>query len=103
MRAAVCRRPGLYVSAPVDCSLLLTACPFARVPGRTLWCTTLGAGTLYGYLLHGFVLQSSRFDYWYDQAWTHTPGGEGILPFAAGGLITLMHTRIAHVRSRPEG
>ena len=52
--------------AMFGCSLVLVACFFAWIPGRTMWCTALGAGTLYGYLLHGFLAKGSRFWNWYD-------------------------------------
>ncbi|ARQ70699.1 acyltransferase family protein [Streptomyces marincola] len=48
------------------CALTLTACFFALVPGRTTWFTALGAGTLYGYLLHGFVVAGAVEWGWYD-------------------------------------
>ncbi|MGK5533951.1 acyltransferase family protein, partial [Streptomyces sp. URMC 129] len=48
------------------CALLLTACFFALVPGRRTWFTVLGAGTLYGYLLHGFLVRGARDWGWYD-------------------------------------
>ncbi|WSA47701.1 acyltransferase family protein [Streptomyces sp. NBC_01803] len=48
------------------CALLLTACFFALVPGRRTWFTVLGAGTLSGYLLHGFLIRGSRAWGWYD-------------------------------------
>ena len=54
--------------AMFGCSLVLVACFFAWVPGRTMWFTALGAGTLYGYLLHGFLAKGSRFWGWYDDS-----------------------------------
>ena len=48
------------------CSLVLVACFLAWVPGRRTWFTALGAGTLYGYLLHGFLVQGARLWGWYD-------------------------------------
>ena len=39
------------------CSMVLTTCFFAWVPRRKMWFTVLGAGTLYGYLLHGFLVE----------------------------------------------
>ncbi|RZM85802.1 acyltransferase family protein, partial [Streptomyces alfalfae] len=41
--------------AMFGCSVVLVACFFAWVPRRRQWFTVLGAGTLYGYLLHGFL------------------------------------------------
>ena len=58
------------------CSTLLVACFLSWVPGRRMWFTALGAGTLYGYLLHGFIAKGSRFGHWYDHGWIHTPLGQ---------------------------
>lgn len=77
--------PALFLLA-----LILTGCFLAWVPGRHLWCTALGAGTMYGYLLHGFVIKSSRFWDWYDHAWVRTPLGELAVTAAAVGLITVL-------------
>ncbi|MFF2805600.1 acyltransferase family protein [Streptomyces sp. NPDC058000] len=78
--------------AMFGCSLVLVACFFAWVPGRRTWYTTLGAGTLYGYLLHGFLAKGSRFWHWYDNAWLHTPWGQVLLTLIAGTIITLLCT-----------
>ncbi|MGO4758739.1 hypothetical protein AB4212_60735, partial [Streptomyces sp. 2MCAF27] len=79
--------PALFALA-----LLLTAAFLAWVPGRQLWITTLGTGTMYGYLLHGFVIKSSRFWGWYDRPWLHTPIGELTVTAAAIAMITLLCT-----------
>ncbi|ANZ17162.1 acetyltransferase, fucose-4-O-acetylase [Streptomyces noursei ATCC 11455] len=78
--------------AMFGCSLVLVACFFAWVPGRRTWFTVLGAGTLYGYLLHGFLAKGSRFWHWYDNAWLHTPWGQVLLTLLAGALVTLLCT-----------
>jgi fucose 4-O-acetylase-like acetyltransferase len=86
--------PGWYgvVMTPVlfGCSLLLVACFLAWVPGRRMWCTVLGAGTLYGYLLHGFVAQGAKFWGWYDPAWIHRPLGVVVVTVVAAGVVTLL-------------
>lgn len=69
---------------------MLTACFLAWVPGRRMWFTTLGAGTMYGYLLHGFLIKSSRFWGWYDHPWLHTPAGELAVTALAVGMITAL-------------
>ncbi|MDX3767653.1 acyltransferase family protein [Streptomyces sp. NBC_01707] len=74
------------------CSMVLVACFFAWVPGRTLWFTALGAGTLYGYLLHGFLAKGSRFWHWYDHDWIHQPLGEIGVTLIAATVITLLCT-----------
>jgi hypothetical protein len=60
------------------------------VPGRRTWCTVLGAGTLYGYLLHGFVAQSARFWGWYDPAWVRGPVGEVVVTLVAAAVMTAL-------------
>ena len=54
------------VLALFGCSLVLTACFFAWVPRRRMWFTALGAGTLYGYLLHGFLVKAADYQGWFD-------------------------------------
>ncbi|MFF1358336.1 acyltransferase family protein [Streptomyces sp. NPDC058297] len=78
--------------AMFGCSVVLVACFFAWVPRRKMWFTALGAGTLYGYLLHGFVAKGSRFWDWYDLQWLHTPLGEITVTLAAAALITSLCT-----------
>ncbi|MGW1026259.1 acyltransferase family protein [Streptomyces sp. NPDC002577] len=75
------------------CSMVLTACFFAWVPRRRMWFTVLGAGTLYGYLLHGFLAKGSRFWGWYgDYAWLHKPLGEIFVTLVAATVITVLCT-----------
>ncbi|MFI7007482.1 acyltransferase family protein [Streptomyces sp. NPDC050145] len=74
------------------CSMVLTACFFAWVPGRKMWFTVLGAGTLYGYLLHGFLAKGSRFWGWFDAGWIHKPLGEVAVTLIAGTVVTLLCT-----------
>ncbi|MFI8931295.1 acyltransferase family protein [Streptomyces sp. NPDC053474] len=78
--------------AMFGCSLLLVACFFAWVPGRRLWFTALGAGTLYGYLLHGFLAKGSRFWDWYDHDWIHRPLGAIAVTLIAATVVTLLCT-----------
>lgn len=75
------------------CSLVLTACFFAWVPRRKMWFTVLGAGTLYGYLLHGFLAKGSRFWDWYDTYdWVYQPVGEIFVTLLAAAIITVLCT-----------
>ncbi|MFI0237469.1 acyltransferase family protein [Streptomyces sp. NPDC016845] len=83
---------GVMTLAMFACSMLLVACFLAWVPGRKLWVTALGAGTLYGYLLHGFLAKGSRFWDWYDVRWVHTPVGEVAVTVVAAAVITLLCT-----------
>ncbi|MBW5424036.1 acyltransferase family protein, partial [Streptomyces sp. BG9H] len=75
------------------CSVVLTACFFAWVPRRKMWFTILGAGTLYGYLLHGFLAKGSRFWGWFENyEWLHKPLGEIFVTVVAGTVVTLLCT-----------
>ncbi|MFF3543950.1 acyltransferase family protein [Streptomyces platensis] len=83
---------ALMQLAMFGCSLVLTACFLAWVPGRRMWCTALGAGTLYGYLLHGFLAKGSRWWDWYDVGWVRTPWGAIAVTFIAAAVVTLLCT-----------
>ncbi|MET8688164.1 acyltransferase family protein [Streptomyces sp. NPDC004732] len=75
------------------CSVVLTACFFAWVPRRKMWFTVLGAGTLYGYLLHGFLAKGSRFWGWFDNyEWLHQPLGEIFVSVVAASVVTALCT-----------
>jgi fucose 4-O-acetylase-like acetyltransferase len=74
------------------CSLLLTAAFFAWVPRRATWFTALGAGTICGYLLHGFLIKGVKYGGVYDDAWLHTPLGEVVVTLVAGAAVTLLCT-----------
>nr|WP_203643748.1 acyltransferase family protein [Streptomyces sp. SID14478] len=78
--------------ALLGCSLVLTACFFSWVPGRRTWFTVLGAGTLYGYLLHGFLAKGSRFWGWFDADWLHKPYGEVFVTLVAAAVVTVLCT-----------
>lgn len=80
------------VLALMSCSLLLTACFFAWVPRRTMWFTTLGTGTLYGYLLHGFFTKGAAYQGWLDAEWLHRPLGAVFVTLLAGALVTALCT-----------
>lgn len=72
------------------CGLVLTACFLAWVPERHLWFTALGAGTLYGYLLHGFVAKGSRYWDWYEASWISTRPGMVVVTAIAAVAVTLL-------------
>ena len=92
--------------ATFGCSVVLSACFLAWVPRRRMWFTVLGAGTLYGYLLHGFVVQSAKFGHWYDHAWVHRPLGEITVTLVAAAVVTVLCTppvrRLFHFAMEPE-
>ncbi|KOG42626.1 hypothetical protein AQJ84_32165 [Streptomyces resistomycificus] len=72
------------------CALLLTACFLAWVPRRRMWFTALGAGTLYAYLLHGFLAQGAKFWGWYEPGWVHGPIGEITVTLVAALIGTAL-------------
>ncbi len=79
--------------ATFGCSIVLTGCFFAWVPGRKMWFTALGAGTLYGYLLHGFVVKAVKYAGWYDDfPILHKPVGEVLATLVAGAVVTVLCT-----------
>ncbi|MET7377523.1 acyltransferase family protein [Streptomyces sp. NPDC005526] len=82
----------IMVLAMFGCSLLLTACFFAWVPRRNMWFTSLGAGTLYGYLLHGFLIKAGDYRGWFDHPALHRPLGEIALTVVAAVGVTLLCT-----------
>ncbi|MEU5362443.1 acyltransferase family protein [Streptomyces sp. NPDC005925] len=79
--------------AMFGCSLVLTACFFAWTPRRHMWFTALGAGTLYGYLLHGFLVKAGDFRGWYDHDWLHRPLGEVFVSVLAAAVVTVLCTK----------
>ncbi|MBC2900971.1 acyltransferase family protein [Streptomyces cupreus] len=82
----------VMVLALFGCSLVLTACFFAWVPRRHMWFTALGAGTLYGYLLHGFMVKAGDYQGWFEPEWLHRPLGEIFVTVLAAVGVTLLCT-----------
>ncbi|MER5209663.1 acyltransferase family protein [Streptomyces sp. NPDC002838] len=78
--------------AVFGCSTVLVICFLALVPRRRMWFTALGAGTLYGYLLHGFVVQGVKPLHVYDHAWVHGPLGVTAVSVVAAVVVTLLCT-----------
>jgi fucose 4-O-acetylase-like acetyltransferase len=75
------------------CAVLLTAGFLAWVPRRTTWFTVLGAGTICGYLLHGFLIKALDYsDVVEAHAWLSSPGGEIAVTLFAAAAVTLMCT-----------
>ncbi|GAA4799052.1 acyltransferase family protein [Streptomyces ziwulingensis] len=88
--------PGWYgppmTLAVFGCSLVLVACFLSWVPGRRMWFTTLGAGTLYGYLLHGFLVQLANKYHWSHADWAGRPLGEVAVTVVAAAVVTALCT-----------
>ncbi|WP_037820130.1 acyltransferase family protein [Streptomyces sp. NRRL S-146] len=83
----------VMVLAMFGCSLVLTACFFAWVPRRHMWFTALGAGTLYGYLLHGFLVKAGDYRGWFEASWLHRPAGEILVTALAAAVVTVLCTK----------
>ncbi|MEU7716851.1 acyltransferase family protein [Streptomyces tibetensis] len=83
----------VMVLAMFGCSLVLTACFFAWVPRRHMWFTALGAGTLYGYLLHGFLVKAGDYRGWFEASWLHQPAGEIAVTVLAAAVVTVLCTK----------
>ncbi|MFJ3867445.1 acyltransferase family protein [Streptomyces nigra] len=85
--------------ATFACSLTLAACFLACVPRHRTWFTPLGAGTLYAYLLHGFLAQTAEHEGWYGGVWLRHPTGAAILTLLAAALTTALCTPpVRHLR-----
>ena len=74
-------------------SVLLTACFLAWVPHRRMWFTALGAGTLYGYLLHGLLIKGVGYAGWFHTyGWLHSAPGEVAVTVIAAAVVTALCT-----------
>ncbi|MGC2999242.1 acyltransferase family protein [Streptomyces sp. G35A] len=82
----------VVVLATLGCSLLLTACFFAWVPRRRMWFTALGAGTIYGYLLHAFLVKAGTYTGWFDHPVLKEPLGVIGLTVLAAAVVTVLCT-----------
>ncbi|RBM23645.1 acyltransferase family protein [Streptomyces sp. PT12] len=75
------------------CAVVLTVCFFSLVPGRRTWFTALGAGTISGYLLHGFLISGARAWGWYDpEVVRQLPSSLAITSAVAAVGVTLLCT-----------
>jgi fucose 4-O-acetylase-like acetyltransferase len=85
----------------LGCSLTLVACFLSWVPGRRTWFTALGAGTLYCYLLHGFLAQGAKHWGWYRPEWVHGPLGAITVTVVAAAVMTVLCTPVVRRVFRP--
>lgn len=75
------------------CALLLTIGFLAWVPRRHMWFTVLGAGTICGYLLHGFLIKAAGYAGVFDvYDWLAAPAGLVLVSLVAAVAVTLMCT-----------
>ncbi|MER7774523.1 acyltransferase family protein [Streptomyces sp. NPDC096191] len=84
---------AIVTLALFGCSVVLTACFFAWVPGRRMWFTALGAGTIYGYLLHGLLVKEGSYTDWFKQPLLDQPLGEIGLTVLGATVVTLFCTK----------
>ncbi|MGW8748051.1 acyltransferase family protein [Streptomyces sp. NPDC055794] len=84
---------AIVTLALFGCSVVLTACFFAWVPGRRMWFTALGAGTIYGYLLHGLLVKEGTYTDWFKQPLLDQPLGEIGLTVLGAAVVTLFCTK----------
>ncbi|MBK3586227.1 acyltransferase family protein [Streptomyces microflavus] len=86
----------LFVAAVV-----LGACFLAWVPKGHSWMTALGKCTLYGYLLHGFVVRGLRYGGFYEQPFFDTTLGTVTVTVGAAVVVTLLCTPYVRSLLRP--
>lgn len=79
--------------AMFGCALLLTIGFLAWVPRRHMWFTVLGAGTICGYLLHGFLVKGAGYFGLFDRfEWLGSPAGLVLVSLTAFAAVTLLCT-----------
>ncbi|MEV7103151.1 acyltransferase family protein [Streptomyces atroolivaceus] len=79
--------------AMFGCALLLTIAFLAWVPRRHMWFTALGAGTICGYLLHGFLVKGAGYYGLFDRyEWLTGPVGLVVVSLVAAVAVTLLCT-----------
>lgn len=84
------------------CALVLSAAFLAWVPGRRNWMTALGAGTICGYLLHGFLVKAGDyFGVFEENSWLASPLGLVFVSLFAAGAVTLLCTPPVRRALRP--
>lgn len=79
--------------AMFGCAMLLTVAFLAWVPRRPMWFTVLGAGTICGYLLHGFLIKGAVYYGLFDRyEWLSGPVGIVLVSVVAAVAVTLLCT-----------
>ncbi|MCX5201219.1 acyltransferase family protein [Streptomyces sp. NBC_00237] len=91
----------LMTFAMFAAALVLTACFLAWVPRRRMWFTTLGAGTIGGYLLHGFVVRYAEYAGWAEKFGLNTPLGRVVVTVGAVALVTVLCTPVVRKVLKP--
>ncbi|PNG17532.1 hypothetical protein C1J00_36010 [Streptomyces cahuitamycinicus] len=84
------------------CSVLLTAAFLSWVPRRRTWFTVLGAGTICGYLLHGFLTKGAEYAGVADTyTWLNDPAGKVLLSVITAVAVTVLCTPPVRRHLRP--
>ncbi|CAM5326140.1 membrane protein [Streptomyces spiroverticillatus] len=91
----------LMTYAMFAAALVLTACFLAWVPRRRMWFTSLGAGTIGGYLLHGFVIRYAEYAGWAETYHLDTPAGRVVVTLCAVVLVTVLCTPVVRRVLKP--
>ncbi|WP_245797496.1 acyltransferase family protein [Mangrovactinospora gilvigrisea] len=78
--------------ACLGCAAVATAAVLALVPERRTWYTRLGEGTMYTYLLHGFLVKLAAYAGLYDMAFVHKPLGIAAVTVVAAGVAVALTT-----------
>ncbi|MES9806500.1 acyltransferase family protein [Streptomyces cinereoruber] len=74
-------------------TLVLSAAFLSLVPGTRRWFTVLGAGTICGYVLHGFLIRGAEYlDVFKDHPWLTTDPGRVVVTLVALVTMTLLCT-----------
>ncbi|MFH9608378.1 acyltransferase family protein [Streptomyces sp. NPDC017448] len=73
-------------------AVVLGACFLSWVPKGRSWMTALGTCTLYGYLLHGFVVRGLKYGGFYDDPFYDTTAGTVAVTVGAIAGMTLLCT-----------
>ncbi|MFB4424519.1 acyltransferase family protein [Streptomyces sp. QL37] len=79
--------------AMFGCALVMTVAFLAWVPRRHMWFTVLGAGTICGYLLHGFLVRGADYYNLFERnEWLSGPLGLVLVSLVAAVAVTLLCT-----------
>lgn len=79
-------------------AFVLMAAFFALVPRRRTWFTSLGAGTIYAYLLHGILHRVAEHYGWYDHFVSYW--GFAVVTIVAALVMTLLMTKPVRFATR---
>ncbi|MBW1601100.1 acyltransferase family protein [Streptomyces sp. JJ66] len=79
--------------ATFGCALAMTAALLALTPRRTTWFTSLGAGTVFAYLLHVYPIHLARQYDWYSLPGADSTLGRAVFTVLALAMMTALCTQ----------